>query len=575
MNEAKTNPIRDGVPLAAVFSVMPAEFRDAVASEAVRSRDAAPAGLRKALNEAINSRIQVKGFRLASQAPPPRLDDPVRRGLDVGNSELGGALLRVWGEARPELRSLVQAYLETTDLTRAEPRPDDSARTLPIWLENDWRQHVQSVLAAHPDQNEHAAGLMLCLVIGRVPVREADEASLAVGSPRLRKWLDELSELSPTARDWGDLDAFLNAARQLADAKAKRKTECQLKAAELAIKDIHDNHQEDVKYLGLDIGFWPRHVEARPDLIDGLLGVVKELKSELTAYQPLRPQAPSSEEERRRAPERGRREAAITEIMNNWDELMASPKAPPEVQGDRPVFRVDATAPTADHETELEALRQALDAEKNAKILLQTEHDGYHQTIGELEKRHDASAEKEKYWREMYYKQCAHSATSSMTDMMDGTPAPANPLTVEEAIAKAKELFSQELVFALNNKSKSDTNFEKPEQLLDALCWLATDYRQSHLKNQGSSASSDLPLSIRKACDGWFFKRNQTSTTIGMYADWYKATANGKSYDLCAHIGKGNTRNLRSTIRVAFAWDEDNAQVIVGYIGPHQRNRQS
>ena len=570
MNEAKANPIRDGVPLAAVFSFMPAVFRDAVASDAVRSRGKAPAGLRKALNKAIRSRIQVQGFQDSSRAPPPKLNDPVRRELELCNSELGGALLRVWGEARPELRALVRTYLETTDLTRAEPRPDDNARLLPIWLENDWRQHLQAVLEAHPEQNEHEVGLMLCLVAGRVPVREADEASLAVGSPLLRKWLDELAALSPTERDWEDLDAFLNAARQLADAKAKRKTECQLKAAELAIKDVHDNHQEDVKYLGLDIGFWPRNVEARPDLIDELLDVVKALKSELAAYQPLRPQAPSSEEERRRAQERGRREAAIAEIMSNWDELMASPKAPPEVQSDRPVFRVgDPTPPAAaNHEAELEALRQALDAEKNAKLLLQTEHDGYHQKIGELEKHRNVSAKREEYWRNLYYEQRAHSAP-------DGTPAPANPLTVEEAIAKAKELFSQELVFAPNNKSKIDTNFEKPEQLFDALCWLATDYRRLRQNQDPSAGPADPTLSIRKACDGWFYKSNQTPTTIGMYTDWYKATANDKSYRLCAHIGKGNTRDPRSTIRVAFAWDEDSAQVIVGYIGPHQRNRQS
>lgn len=572
MDEAKVNPIRDGVPLAAVFSFMPVEFRDAVASNAVRSRGKAPAGLRKALNEAIRSRIQVKGFRHANQAPPPQLDDPVRRELELCNSELGGALLRVWGEARPELRVLVRTYLETTDLASAEPRPDDNARLLPIWLENDWRQHLQAVLEAHPDQNEHEVGLMLCLVAGRVPVREADEASLAVGSPLLRKWLDELAALSPTEHDWEDLDAFLNAARQLADAKAKRKTECQLKAAELAIKDVHDNHQADVKYLGLDIGFWPRNVEARPDLINELFDVVKALKAELTVYQPLRPQAPSSEEERRRSQERGHSEAAITEIMSSWDELMARPKAPPEVQGDRPVFRVEAAAPAADHEAELEALRQALDAEKNAKTLLQTEHDSYHQKLGELEKHRNASAEKEKYWREMYYKQCAHSATDSTPD---GTSAPANPLTVEEAVAKAKDLFSQELVFAPNNKSKIDTNFEKPGQLLDAFCWLATGYRRFLQNQDPGTGPEDLTLSIREACDGWFYKPNQTRTTTGMYPDWYKATANGKSYRLSAHIGKGNTRDPRSTIRVAFAWDEDSAQVIVGYIGPHQRNRQS
>lgn len=566
MSEAKASPIRDGVPLAAVFSVVPMAFREAVAGQALRSRAGAPAGVRRALNAAIRERIQVKGFRDASKAKPQLLDDPVRRELELGNARIGNALLRVWAEAHSELRSIVMTYLNTTDIVPAQRGADDNARA-PIWPEHDWRGHVKSLSKANPYESEEELGLMLCLVVGRVPVREEDEASLLVSSPRLREWLDELASLAPTAADWRDLDAFLNAARQLAAAKAKRKTECELKAAELAIEDIRDSHQEDVKYLGLDIQFWPRNVRARPDLIDGLLAIAAEMKSELTAYQPLRPQAPSSDEERRRAPERGRREAAIAEIASRWDELMAQPKPPPEVQSDRAVFRVDAAAAEADAEADLNALRQALEEEKNAKQLLQTEHDGYHQKIGELQKRHNASAKREEYWRKAFYEQRAQSAP-------DGTPAPANPLTVEEAIDKAKELFSQELMFALNSKSKVDTNFEKPDQLFDALCWLATDYCRLR-QSQEPSASPDLTRSIREACDGWFYKPNQTPTTIGMYADWYKATANDKTYRLSAHIGKGNTRDPRSTIRVAFAWDEDNAQVVVGYIGPHQRNRQS
>ena len=31
----------------------------------------------------------------------------------------------------------------------------------------------------------------------------------------------------------------------------------------------------------------------------------------------------------------------------------------------------------------------------------------------------------------------------------------------------------------------------------------------------------------------------------------------------------------RSTIRIVFAWDDETDRVVVGYVGRHQRNRQS
>ena len=44
-----------------------------------------------------------------------------------------------------------------------------------------------------------------------------------------------------------------------------------------------------------------------------------------------------------------------------------------------------------------------------------------------------------------------------------------------------------------------------------------------------------------------------------------------RGYTLVEHIGKGTTFDARYTIRIAFDWDRDRRQVIVGYIGRHQQ----
>ena len=90
----------------------------------------------------------------------------------------------------------------------------------------------------------------------------------------------------------------------------------------------------------------------------------------------------------------------------------------------------------------------------------------------------------------------------------------------------------------------------------------------------GETRVIDLNESIRNTCSGWEYKANQTDITFNMYREWYTTTMDGNTYELRKHIGKGTGRDS-NIIRVAFDWDEDSQRVIVGYIGPHQRNRVS
>ena len=83
------------------------------------------------------------------------------------------------------------------------------------------------------------------------------------------------------------------------------------------------------------------------------------------------------------------------------------------------------------------------------------------------------------------------------------------------------------------------------------------------------------PELIEEACPGWFYRANQSDTTMGRFPDWYRTKVNGATLELSNHVGKGTSHDPRHTIRIAFAWDEENDRIIVGFVGVHQRNRRS
>ena len=58
---------------------------------------------------------------------------------------------------------------------------------------------------------------------------------------------------------------------------------------------------------------------------------------------------------------------------------------------------------------------------------------------------------------------------------------------------------------------------------------------------------------------------------MGRYKDWYVTKVDGKARRLRDHVGKGNSKDPRHTIRIGFDWDKEQQAVIVGYIGQHQQ----
>lgn len=145
--------------------------------------------------------------------------------------------------------------------------------------------------------------------------------------------------------------------------------------------------------------------------------------------------------------------------------------------------------------------------------------------------------------------------------------------TVSEAVERAKKLFKNRLVFALNAKSEvGESAFDDPEEFFTALSWLANDYFDSK-----TSVKSGKPLrdSIKEMLPDWFYSGGQSDQTMGQYKDWYHCQFEGRKWELGEHIGTGTSKDARHTIRIGFAWDKDGKRVIIGFVGQHQRSRKT
>ena len=218
------------------------------------------------------------------------------------------------------------------------------------------------------------------------------------------------------------------------------------------------------------------------------------------------------------------------------------------------------------------ALKQEADLTSEAYRTLRGEADGLKadkQTLAaemtELRDQLRISESKELSWRSAY-----EAAASGGGDSAP-EPMPSEVLSVKHAFELARRRYGDKLIIHLNKKSEEDYNFARPKEVWDALEWLATKYHDSQT---GKARIIDLNESIRNACSGWEYKPNQTDITVSMYREWYTVTKDGATYEIRKHISKGVGRD-KNAIRIAFAWDENSKRVLIGYVGPHQRTRNS
>lgn len=566
---------RDTIPVGAVFELLSRPLVGKVIRTALAFRSKAPQSVQQALDAAIRKSVTIRGFRDASRAPVKQLETSLHEEIDHCNARLAAAILHMWSEAQAEWRPLVVDFLNDANIDVA---PDAKREELQAtWTRDEWRDLRDRLAAKHEHLGKEEAGLMLCLAAGRL--LRAEETLDELASPRFIRWLEELERLPNDASEWPEASLFADLVVALAHEKVEALIDGRVRALRDGIGEARGKYKDELRYLGIDMETWFETASERLITIPEAEAIVSELKDLLKAYRPIRPQAALREEEKRRSEARERYEREILKVAAAWDELMSRPAA--EVADDREEYVADpsplpegAVAQQAfdelsarldklggEHE-QLKTENARLDAENERLQLAET---ALKEQMQALKQDLKSSKENEQHWRRAFVGR-KHGGASAPTVER------ASCANVNDAIEQAQKAFADELLFAPNGKSSKNYPFQKPGEVFDALAWLATEY---HRLRPNPGPSPDFDRLLKEACPGWSYKPNQTDTTMGMYPDWYKTTTRGKTYDLPNHIGKGNSHDPKNTIRIAFAWDGDRRQVVVGYIGLHQRNRHS
>ena len=529
------------------------------------------------------------------RAVPPLLKqhilERVERDLDFERFIVG-----VWVDTGPQLRASVKEHIETLDA-----RIYDSDET----DEDFWDAQVSLLADKHGEYEEDDILLMtkVCFTHAKLQAdsqkesAEADAAAqIATSDPNaveksLRELLVALRDLPATLPLWREsVPNFVEALNEVITLKDEEL---------LRVKGLTDELDRIQSAYATELSFFRHGAEewntlilamslADANGIDKSGRIMAGLENSFQTYRKITGRASTLAEERERREKRHDMEVTIEGLLNEIDALYLAGTSELE-QGLNPVD--DAREPSQsepdsqvreeldtlklEHKTLLDnnrALSQDADSLSEANRALQGEVEGLNadkqalaDEVAELKDQLRITELQELNWRNAY------ETEMSSKDTPAPEPIPSEIESIRQALDLARARFGDKLAIRLNKKSDPDYGYTRPKEVWDALEWLANTY---HPTQTGETRVIDLNESIRNTCSGWEYKANQTDITFNMYREWYTTTMDGNTYELRKHIGKGTGRDS-NIIRVAFDWDEDLQRVIVGYIGPHQRNRVS
>ncbi len=532
--------------------------------------------LRKQFKEAIKSAKkagapETPGFHAPERAlerHPKILEKPLCQ-MARSSKLLAGMIVELWYEARRPLCDAALRFLEAD--------PNCSAALC---------QARKTFRRGSPETTEWAAvrkdfagsqngefppehiDLMLCCV---ADLRFAGEAGDSDSLP-LNDWLRSLKYLPHEDSLWGErFDHFCRRIKEIGQSKhAAQSAAATLKDS---LAEIARKFASDLAFLELAPPAMPRETMMPTDF-DSARKLADALKKQLDRFAVLRRDEKEAETYAQHQPVIKKLPDAAQRVYAAHNELKE--KLTPQV----PLTKALPVQPEQENgRMETKKLRQQIkDLQKNAhadkaeiKKLrhqiqeLQEDVSTNKTEIKKLRINLDTSRDSERLWRESYHEEMKQKPTVNP----NGQTAGLNVQSVQDAFEKAARDYPDKLLVKLNTHSNLKKNrFEKPDDVLKALQWLAVFYRKTRM---GGASTSNLDESLRQTCSNWFYSANQSEFAVRDFPAWYRTTINNKTYSLEPHIGTGRNLDERHTIRIAFDWDPDLKKVIVGFVGQHQR----
>jgi hypothetical protein len=144
------------------------------------------------------------------------------------------------------------------------------------------------------------------------------------------------------------------------------------------------------------------------------------------------------------------------------------------------------------------------------------------------------------------------------------------PANVLEAV-KAVERSTKHLEYLPSAyESAADSPFRQPDrvtQALEAIDEVASIWVES--LDSGASVGSLRELFKKKY--GFAYADDVSQTSKGKWANEYKATQDGKEYDISPHITIG-AKQADTCLSIHWAWDKDRKKVLIAHVGRHKTN---
>ena len=531
------------------------------------------------------------------KAPLPALKQHLTERLER-NPEFAHLLAEVWTETEPQLKEAVKEHLD--GLAPEAYEGDD--------IDDDfWDAQIDLLAEQNGGYEKDDILLMAKVCYARAKMQAAVEAELNdagvedepsevvmdTASGVFADVLDRLRMLPAEAQTWqSEVPQFVEALNDLISAKEEERG--RLDRLLESIEELHDAFALELGFFGRASEDWNIADLAISADIDEAARILAELTTALQTYQAITERADTLAEERERRERRHELEDDVERMLTDIDALAQNAAASDEdgETGAPDWNGVEAATAQAQAEAnselrdELRALKENYDSLLSSNHALTEENESISEMnrtlegevsgltadrrtledeVAELRDQLRISESQELSWRSAY------EAEMSSKDSSAPEPIPSEVQSVRQALELAKTRYADKLMLHLNKKSDPDYNYTRPKEVWDALEWLAKTY---HPTQTGEARVIDLNESIRNTCGGWEYKPNQTDITFNTYREWYTTTRDGITYELRKHIGKGNGRD-NNVIRIAFSWDDESERVIVGYIGPHQRNRVS